>query len=189
MFLSASIDSGIGLTAGKKMCGKSIPQSDDTYLTTVKLREKFIQLKKILTIRPTSQPDTKEQITQFEAAIVQLQKENLTRKTTADVMTKRVTQLESKLEEALKTNERLEPLTEFMDSFKSREEMQSFLDSFRSASVLRFPEHKLRLVLDKLDNKEDKWVMISEIFHEAWENVTEQTLDLILKHLEKEDRR
>ena len=51
MFLSASIDSGIGLTAGKKLCGKAIARSDDTYLTTVKLREKFIQLKKFLTIR------------------------------------------------------------------------------------------------------------------------------------------
>ena len=52
MFLSASIDSGIGLTAGKKLCGKAIARSDDTYLTTVKLREKFIQLKKFLTIKP-----------------------------------------------------------------------------------------------------------------------------------------
>jgi integrase len=51
MFLSAAIDSGIGLTAGKKLCGKAIPRSDDTYLTTVKLKEKFIQLKKFLTIR------------------------------------------------------------------------------------------------------------------------------------------
>ena len=51
MFLSASIDSGIGLTAGKKLCGKAIAQSDDTYLTTVKLREKFVQLKKFLTIK------------------------------------------------------------------------------------------------------------------------------------------
>jgi hypothetical protein len=51
MFLSASIDSGIGLTAGKKLCGKAIPRSDDTYLTTVKLREKFIQLKKFITIK------------------------------------------------------------------------------------------------------------------------------------------
>jgi hypothetical protein len=50
MFLSTSIDSGIGLTAGKKLCGKAIAKSDDTYLTTVKLREKFIQLKKFLTI-------------------------------------------------------------------------------------------------------------------------------------------
>jgi len=189
MFLSASIDSGIGMTAGKKMCGKAIRQTADTYLTTVKLREKFIQLKKILTIRQSPQSDTKKQIIQFEAAIVLLQKENLTRKTTADVMTKRVAQLESKLEEAFKTNERLEPLTEFMNSFKSREEMQSFLDSFRSASVLRFPEHKLRLVLDKLDNKEDKWVMISEVFHDVWEKMSQQTLDRILKHLEEKDSR
>jgi hypothetical protein len=50
MLLSAAIDSGIGLTAGKKFVGKTIPQSDDTYLTTVKLREKFVQLKKFLTI-------------------------------------------------------------------------------------------------------------------------------------------
>jgi len=42
MFLSAAIDAGIGLTAGKKLVGKSIPQSDDTYLTTIKLRDKFI---------------------------------------------------------------------------------------------------------------------------------------------------
>lgn len=51
MFLSASIDSGIGLTAGKKLCGKAIAQSDDTYLTTVKLRDKFVQLKKFLAIK------------------------------------------------------------------------------------------------------------------------------------------
>jgi integrase len=51
MFLSGSIDSGIGLTAGKKLCGKAIAQSDDTYLTTVKLREKFAQLKKFLAIK------------------------------------------------------------------------------------------------------------------------------------------
>jgi site-specific recombinase XerD len=51
MFLSASIDSGIGLTAGKLMCGKAVPKSDSTYLTTVKLKEKFVQLKKFLTIK------------------------------------------------------------------------------------------------------------------------------------------
>jgi hypothetical protein len=54
MFLSASIDSGIGLTAGKKLCGKAIAQSDDTYLTTVKLREKFDQLKKFLAIKQSA---------------------------------------------------------------------------------------------------------------------------------------
>ncbi|MFC1487609.1 tyrosine-type recombinase/integrase [Thermoproteota archaeon] len=54
MFLSTSIDSGIGLTAGKKLCGKAIARSDDTYLTTVKLGEKFVQLKKFLTIKQSA---------------------------------------------------------------------------------------------------------------------------------------
>jgi len=54
MFLSTSIDSGIGLTAGKKLCGKAIARSDDTYLTTVKLREKFVKLKKFLAIKQSA---------------------------------------------------------------------------------------------------------------------------------------
>jgi hypothetical protein len=187
MFLSTAIDSGIGLTAGKKLCGKAIAKSDDTYLTTVKLREKFFQLKKMLTIRQIPEPDSEEQITQLETAVEHLQKENVTSKTAAEVMTKRVAELESRLQKALTTNKRLAPLTEFMNGFKSRDELQSFLDSFKSASVIRFPEHKLRLVLEKLEGREDKWVMISEVFHEVWEKMTEHTLDLVLRHLEKED--
>jgi integrase len=189
MFLSAAIDSGIGLTAGKKLCGKTIPHSDDTYLTTVKLRDKFLQLKKLLTIRSIPEPDAEEQITRLETALEQLQKEHVTNQTAAYVMTKRVVELETKLEAALKITEQLEPLTEFMRSFKSRKELHSFLDLFRHASILRFPEHKLRLVLEKLEGSDEKWVMISEIFHEVWENMTEHTLDIVLKQLEQEDHK
>jgi site-specific recombinase XerD len=60
MFLSGSIDSGIGLTAGKKLCGKAIARSDDTYLTTVKLKEKFIQLKKFLTIKQSLEIESRQ---------------------------------------------------------------------------------------------------------------------------------
>jgi integrase len=60
MFLSASIDSGIGLTAGKKLCGKAIARNDDTYLTTVKLKEKFIQLKKFLTIKQSPEIESRQ---------------------------------------------------------------------------------------------------------------------------------
>lgn len=189
MFLSSAIDSGIGLTAGKKLCGKAIAKSDDTYLTTVKLREKFIQLKKILTIRQIPKPDSEGQISRLEAAVEQLLKTNVVNKTAADVMTKRVAELESKLGEALRTNKTLEPLTEFMNSFKSREELKSFLGSFKSASVIRFPEHKLRLVLEKLEGGEDKRVIITEVFHDVWEKLSEQTLDLVLKHLDREENR
>jgi hypothetical protein len=46
MLLFAAIDSGIGLTAGEKLCGKAFAKSHDTYLTTVYLRTKFIQLRR-----------------------------------------------------------------------------------------------------------------------------------------------
>ncbi len=62
MFVSASIDSGVGLTAGKILCGKTVDTSDSTYLTTVKLREKFVQLKKFLTIK---------QSTKYESNIIE----------------------------------------------------------------------------------------------------------------------
>jgi integrase len=74
MFLSASIDSGIGLTAGKKLCGKAIARSDDTYLTTVKLKEKFIQLKKFLTIKQS--PETgSQQMEKLSALVAKLAEE------------------------------------------------------------------------------------------------------------------
>ncbi len=74
MFLSDSIDSGIGLTAGKKLCGKAIAHSDDTYLTTVKLREKFVQLKKFLTIKePTKVEDSV--VEKLERAVSRLSEE------------------------------------------------------------------------------------------------------------------
>ena len=85
MFLSAAIDSGIGLTAGKKLCGKAIAQSDDTYLTTVNLRQKFIQLKKFLTI--SEQPRVEaEKIESLKGAISKLQEELTRQKLITDTI-------------------------------------------------------------------------------------------------------
>jgi len=122
MFLSASIDSAIGLTAGKKMCGKAIPKSDDTYLTTVQLRKKFVQLKRTLTIQQSPKTKNHERLVQLETTIEQLQKENVSTKTIAEVMTKRVNELEEKLKEA--TNEiwqlslQVQPLVSWYDQNK-----------------------------------------------------------------------
>ena len=121
-FLSSSIDSGIGLTAGKKMCGKAIPQSDDTYLTNIKLREKFIQLKKILAIQPAPKPENNERLSRLEMTVEQLQKDKVIAVTTAEVMTARVNELEKKLTEM--TNEmwdlslQVQPSIDAMSEFK-----------------------------------------------------------------------
>jgi integrase len=89
MFLSASIDSGVGLTAGKKLCGKAIGESDDTYLTTVNLREKFIQLKKFLTIKETSKLEDSEVIESLKDTVAKLQEELTQQKTVTDAVTKK----------------------------------------------------------------------------------------------------
>jgi len=182
--MRARIDSGIGLTAGKKLCGKAIPQSDDTYLTTVKLEEKFVQLKRMLTIQPSTKPESNERFKRFEVAVEQLQKENIANKTVAEVMTRRVSELENELKTALRQREDLEPLVGFVNSFKSRDELERFLNLFKESSVIRFPEHDMRLVLNA---SEDKRVIITEIFQKVFDELSKQTLSLILKHVEKKD--
>jgi hypothetical protein len=86
MFLSASIDSGIGLTAGKKLCGKAIARSDDTYLTTVKLREKFVQLKKFLTIRQSVQSED-QRLEKLSSVVAKLAEELEQQKTITQAVT------------------------------------------------------------------------------------------------------
>jgi len=89
MFLSASIDSGVGLTAGKKLCGKAIGESDDTYLTTVNLRGKFIQLKKFLTIKETTKLENSEVIESLKDAVAKLHEDLIQQKTVTDAVTEK----------------------------------------------------------------------------------------------------
>lgn len=93
MFLSASIDSGIGLTAGKKLCGKAISKSDDTYLTTVRLREKFIQLKRFLTITPQAKVEDLEKMEALKKAVVKLQEELGQQRLVTQTVTEELTKL------------------------------------------------------------------------------------------------
>jgi site-specific recombinase XerD len=86
MFLSTSIDSGIGLTAGKKLCGKAIPKSDDTYLTTVKLKEKFIQLKNFLTIKQSAKSEN-QQLEKIGSLVAKLAEELEQQKTITQAVT------------------------------------------------------------------------------------------------------
>lgn len=102
MFLSTAIDSGIGLTAGKKLCGKAIPKSDDTYLTTMRLREKFIQLKTFLTIKQTVQPENHEIIEELSKAVTKLQEDVNAYKTIAETITEKNRVLEEQITEIQK---------------------------------------------------------------------------------------
>jgi len=98
MLLSASIDSGIGLTAGKKLVGKKISQSDDTYLTTVNLREKFIQIKNFLTINKLPKIEI-ENIESFKKAISKLQEELTIQKTITNTISEENQKLKQEMKE------------------------------------------------------------------------------------------
>ena len=122
MFLSASIDSGIGLTAGKKLVGKSIAKSDDTYLTTVNLRAKFIQLKKFLSInkKPTINTD---QLEALRDVVTNLQEDLTRQKLITDTITKN----------NLKTKEQLDKLNylvEFVNHFDDYKNLKNILEFF-----------------------------------------------------------
>ena len=107
MFLSASIDSGIGLTAGKLMCGKTVKQSDSTYLTVVKLREKFIQLKRFLSINEQPKIETKK-IEIMKKAIISLQGQLTEQKLITQTMTEDNLTFRKKMETVEKKLQKLE---------------------------------------------------------------------------------
>ena len=101
MFLSAAIDSGIGLTAGKILCGKTVDTSDSTYLTTIKLRQHFIQLKKFLTINEQPQVE-QDKIESLNMAIAKLQEELTSQKIINEAITKENLKQKSELQKLKK---------------------------------------------------------------------------------------
>jgi hypothetical protein len=135
MFMSASIDSGIGLTAGKKLCGKAIAQSDDTYLTTVNLRKKFILLKRFLTIKEQPKIDT-NQLEALKDAVTKLQ-EDLTRQ---KLITDTIAQDNLRTKEQL---DKLQYLVEFVNHFDDFEELKTILNFFQFKVQLLGEEDQL----------------------------------------------
>jgi integrase len=153
MFLSASIDSGIGLTAGKKLCGKAIARSDDTYLTTVKLREKFIQLKKFLTIKQSPEIES-NQIEKLSAVVAKLAEELDQQKVLTQAITsenlkikrefkEQVAELNEELASARLIGEQVEKISE---GVKKWQEEKGKLE----AKIVGFESFQ-RLVLDQSD--------------------------------------
>jgi len=134
MFLSASIDSGIGLTAGKKLCGKAIARSDNTYLTTVKLREKFIQLKKFLTITKSSEIEGK-QMEKLSSLVAKLAEELEQQKTVSQAVAKENLKIRRQLKE------QVAELNEKLASVRLIEEQVAMIGE----GVKRWQEEKVKL--------------------------------------------
>jgi integrase len=136
MLLSAAIDSAIGLTAGKKLCGKAIAQSDDTYLTTVKLRQHFIQLKKFQSIKEQPRVET-EKIESLKNAVNKLQEELTRQKLITDTIS----------EENIRTKQelkKLQPLVEFVNSFDAPENLKTILNYLKDDYLDDYSDERFR---------------------------------------------
>jgi integrase len=175
MLLSASIDSGIGLIAGKKLVGKAIAQSDDTYLTTLNLKKKFIQLKKFHTIRPKPQVET-ETIETLKKAVTKLQ-EDLTLQ---QQITNTITEENLKIKRELG---RIQPVIDFVNTYNTVKEQQKLLEFVKAESEIdplpynpniTFDE-TLEKEMNEISNKEGigKAEAMTKIADKHWKGVLE----------------
>jgi len=91
LFLTYCIESGIGLTAGKLMCGKAVPKADRTYIHNAKLKKLFLQLQKMTRITDvTAYTAGTDRVEQLEKTIETLQKDLISYKTSHELSVKRL---------------------------------------------------------------------------------------------------
>ena len=146
MLLSASIDSGIGLTAGKKLVGKAIAQSDDTYLTTVNLRKKFIQLKNFHTIRQQTEVET-ETIEILKKAVTKLQEDLTLQQTITNTISKENLKIKHEIE-------RIQPIVEFANRFNSVKEIKSLIHIIKTDPMIQSSPYDPNIVFDETLERE-----------------------------------
>ena len=136
MLLSAAIDSGIGLTAGKKLVGKAIAKSDDTYLTTVNLQKKFIQLKRFQSIKEQPRVET-EKIESFKIAVNKLQEELTRQKLITDTISEENIRTKKELK-------KLKPLVEFVNSFGTPKNLKTILNYLKEDYLDEYSDERFR---------------------------------------------
>jgi hypothetical protein len=168
MFLSASIDSGVGLTAGKILCGKTVDSSDATYLTVVKLREKFSQLKHFLTINQKPQIEP-EKLESLKNAVNQLQEDLTTQKTISETVSGENKKIKNELTELKKQVSKLQNL--FEDAIEVFQGTPKYEQSARiEEESYRIAEKKLGKKIPRLetgeyelDEKTGKYVKVRDL--------------------------
>jgi len=93
---------GISPWIVKKMVGKSIPRSDDAYLSDMNLKKGFLELKKLLKLDGRNNGNTsimKEELDNFKIALTSVEKENLVLKTRLNNLQDNTLRLENRLDQ------------------------------------------------------------------------------------------
>jgi len=141
MLLSASIDSGIGLTAGKKLVGKAIAQSDDTYLTTLNLKKKFIQIKKFQTIKQKPKAET-ETLETLKKAVTKLKEDLTLQQTITDTISKENLKIKNELG-------RIQPIIDFVNTYNTIKEQKKIFEFVKAETEIEPLPYNSNITFDE----------------------------------------
>lgn len=87
LFLTTAAELGISPWASKMMVGKSFENSDETYVSRMKLKPDFIKISNVLKLFPKTANDDGK-VKNLESALIELEKENQVLKTRIEVLQK-----------------------------------------------------------------------------------------------------
>ena len=155
--------------------GKAIAQSDDTYLTTINLRKKFIQLKNFQTIKEQPKIET-ENIEKLNIAISKLQEDLTTQKTITDVISKENQEIKRQFAENEKELNMVSAtimnrIIPIVDIFSSIEGLEEFLVQFKSKKIKKITDEDVEALRQQLleakKRGEDDFTKRFEIFQDA----------------------
>lgn len=99
LFLTYCIESGVGLTAGKLMCGKAVPKTDGTYIRNTRLKKLFVQLRKMIRVTDAvAYTAGTDRIEQLEKTIEALKQDVLSHRTAWELGAKKLKALEKQIQ-------------------------------------------------------------------------------------------
>jgi len=132
MFLTYCIEAGVGLTAGKLMCGKAVAKSDSTYIHNARLKKLFLQLQKMIRVTDVATYMAgQDRVEQLEKTIETLQKDLISYKTSHELSVKRNEAMGKELTELRGliriVDERREKTDAIMDALFSDPEFRDFV--------------------------------------------------------------
>jgi site-specific recombinase XerD len=102
LFLTTATELGVSPWASKLMVGKSIGNSDETYITRTKLKPDFIKISNVLKLFPKAADDDAGKVKNLENTIFELQKRITVLTTTLEVLQKGFGVTEEAVSELLK---------------------------------------------------------------------------------------
>jgi integrase len=162
MFLSAAATKGYE-DAAKKMVGKSIDQSLDTYYTTLNLLPAFVEIKKLLTIQNQNSKSS-ESVESLKSALSEMQKKIQNQDTIIKSITDKLIEVQPLIDFTNIQKEKLDDLGKIQNKVKglNQEEYASFSSALNDAVIqkmrkladskgLTIEEYIVTLVKDHFD--------------------------------------